>query len=159
MPRRRRKRDPDPKKAIGYIRVSTDEQMLGLGCQRDAIEAWCARHDAELVAVHEDIGVSGATPLEKRPGLTDALDGLVVDGAGVLLVAKRDRLARDLIIGAVVERMAERAGARVLSADEVGNGEGPEHQLMRNLLMSFATQCVESSLMRSLLAQDPGAKP
>ena len=51
MPRRRRKRDPDPKKAIGYIRVSTDEQMLGPGAQRDAIEAWCARHDAELVAV------------------------------------------------------------------------------------------------------------
>ena len=38
----------------------------------------------------------------------------------MLLVAKRDRLARDVIVGAVVERMAERAGARVLSADEVG---------------------------------------
>jgi hypothetical protein len=73
-----------------------------------------------------------------RPGLTDALDGLVVDGAGVLLVAKRDRLARDLIIGAVVERMAERAGARVLSADEVGNGSGPEDQLMRHLLSAFS---------------------
>ncbi len=29
MARRRNKRDTDPKKAIGYIRVSTDEQALG----------------------------------------------------------------------------------------------------------------------------------
>ena len=61
-----------------------------------------------------------------------------MEGAGVLLVAKRDRLARDVIIGAMVERLAERQGARVLSADGTGNGIGPEHELMRNLINSFA---------------------
>ena len=35
MARRRNKRDTDPKKAIGYIRVSTDEQALGPDAQRD----------------------------------------------------------------------------------------------------------------------------
>jgi len=61
-----------------------------------------------------------------------------VEGAGVLLVAKRDRLVRDVIIGAMVERLAERQGAKVLAADGTGNGDGPEHQLMRNMINSFA---------------------
>jgi DNA invertase Pin-like site-specific DNA recombinase len=138
MARRRNKRDTDPKKVIGYIRVSTDEQALGPDAQRDALNAWCERHDARLLAIHEDIGISGASPLEKRPGLNDALDALVLEGAGVLLVAKRDRLARDVVIAAVVERMAQRVGARLLSADETGNGDGPEDQLMRHLLSAFS---------------------
>ena len=138
MARRRLKRDTDPKKAIGYIRVSTDEQALGPDAQRAALNAWCERHDARLGAIYEDIGVSGASPLEKRPGLNDALDALVLEGAGVLLVAKRDRLARDVVIAAVVERMAQRVGARLLSADGTGNGDGPEDQLMRHLLSAFS---------------------
>ena len=45
LARRRNKRDADPKKVIGYIRVSTDEQALGPDAQRDALNAWCERHD------------------------------------------------------------------------------------------------------------------
>ncbi len=139
MARRRKRHDADPSKAVGYIRVSTDEQALGPEAQREALNAWCERHDARLCAIFEDIGVSGGAPLEKRPGLNAALDALALEGAGVLLVAKRDRLARDIVIAAVVERLVERGGARVLSADGTGNGDGPEHQLMRNLIMAFAS--------------------
>jgi len=138
MARRRRKRDADPKKVVGYVRVSTDEQALGPEAQRDALRGWCESQKAVLVAVYEDIGVSGATPLEKRPGLAEAIDRLAEENAGVLLVAKRDRLARDVVVGAVVERLVEREGARVLAADGTGNGDGPEHQLMRNLINAFA---------------------
>ena len=56
----------------------------------------------------------------------------------MLLVAKRDRLARDVVVGAVIERLVERQGARVLAADGTGNGEGPEHQLMRHLVNALA---------------------
>jgi len=38
----------------------------------------------------------------------------------------------------VVERLVEREGGRVLAADGTGNGDGPEHQLMRNLINAFA---------------------
>lgn len=139
MAARRRKTTPDPRKVVGYVRVSTDEQALGPEAQKEALRAWCSANGAVLLVVHEDIGVSGATPLEKRPGLNLALDALGEHGAGVLLVAKRDRLARDVIIGAVVERLVERQGARVLSADGTGNGDGPEQQLMRHLVMAFAS--------------------
>ncbi len=138
MAARRRKALPDPRKVVGYVRVSTDEQALGPEAQKEALRAWCSANGAALVAVHEDIGVSGATPVEKRPGLNAALDALAVHDAGVLLVAKRDRLARDVLIGAVIERLVERQGARVLSADGTGNGDGPEAQLLRHLVSAFA---------------------
>ena len=139
MAGRKRRPKADPKIVVGYVRVSTDEQALGPEAQRAAIEAWCERDGAELVAIHADLGVSGGTPVEKRPGLNLALDAIKQEGAGVLLVAKRDRLARDVVVGAVAERMAERLGARVLSADGTGNGDGPEHQLMRHLIDCFAS--------------------
>lgn len=139
MAKRQEKGAADPGKAVGYIRVSTDEQALGPEAQRAAIERWCAAQEVVLEAVFEDLGVSGAAPLEKRPGLNAALDALALHGAGVLLVAKRDRLARDVVVGAVVERLVERQGARILAADGTGNGDGPEHALMRHLILAFAS--------------------
>ena len=100
---------------VGYVRVSTEEQRHGSAAQRDALERWCAANGAELVDVFEDHGVSGAAPLDQRPALLDAL-GALTDGA-VLLVARRDRLARDVMAAAMLERLAERAGARIVAAD------------------------------------------
>ncbi|NBT74355.1 MAG: recombinase family protein, partial [Betaproteobacteria bacterium] len=49
-------------KAIGYLRVSTDEQAesgAGLAAQRDALERHCEGQGWQLQEVHEDDGVSG----------------------------------------------------------------------------------------------------
>lgn len=128
----------DENRVVGYVRVSTDEQSLGPAAQRTALERWCRDRGATLVAVFDDPGVSGAAPLERRTGLLGAVDALGRLNAGVLLVAKRDRLARDVVIAAMIERLAERVGARVASADGTGNGDGPADQLMRHLIDSFA---------------------
>jgi len=125
-----------PSRVIGYIRVSTDEQELGPDAQREALERWCAAHGAELVSVHSDLAVSGGAPLDQRPALLMALDEL--DAGAALLVAKRDRLARDVMVSAMVERMADRVGARIVSADGVGNGASPEAMLMRRMVDAFA---------------------
>lgn len=45
--------------------------------------------------------------MEDRPDLLAALDGLDALGAGTLVVAKRDRLARDVLTAALVERLRE----------------------------------------------------
>jgi site-specific DNA recombinase len=132
-------------RAIGYIRVSTEDQHLGMDAQRATLDAWCARHGAELAAVHVDHGISGAAPLDKRPGLLAAVEAL--DKGSVLLVAKRDRLARDVMLAAMVERLAERAGASVASADGVAAGNGPEAQLMRSIIDAFAQY--ERALIRA----------
>lgn len=124
-------------RVIGYVRVSTEDQHQGPRAQRDALAAWCARNGAELVAVFED-RVSGAAALDRRTGLLAAVDALEVHGCGVLLVAKRDRLARDVMCAAMIERMAERAGATVTAADGAGEGAGPEALLLRRMVDAFA---------------------
>ena len=125
-------------KAVGYVRTSTGLQRLSADMQRAALTAWAARAGVELVAVHQDRGVSGAAAIDRRPGLLAALDALAAHGAGVLVVAKRDRLARDVLNAAMIERMAERVGARVVSADGVGEGSDPASKLMRTMIDAFA---------------------
>ncbi len=134
----RRRKLGDPKRAVAYVRVSTDEQSLGPEAQRKAIGKWCEDHGIDLVATAEDIGVSGGAEIEKRPGLMDAMNALVEHRAGVLIVHKRDRLARDVVCAGLIERLAERQGARVMSADGVANGDCPEAMLQRGITDLFA---------------------
>lgn len=135
---------------VGYIRVSTEDQNLGPDAQRAALETWAASRGAELVAVFEDLGVSGATPAADRPGLLAALGAVADHGADVLLVAKRDRLARDVVEAAMTERLAGRAGARVVSAAGEGTDgdvDDPTGLLMRRLVDAFAEY--ERAMIRS----------
>src|SRR5262245_31428762 len=109
-------------RAIGYLRVSTESQAdsgLGLEAQRAAIDAAAMRLGLPLVQTFTDT-VSGGLALEYRPALVAALDA--IRAGDVLLVAKRDRLGRDVLNVAMIERLVERRAARVYSAA----GEGTE---------------------------------
>lgn len=128
----------DPNRVVLYVRVSTDEQALGPTAQRAAADRWCAARGASLVAVFEDVGVSGGAQLDKCAGLLDALRALETEGAGVLLVAKRDRLARDVMKAAMVEQLASRVGATVASAAGEGEGDDAAAVLMRTMVDAFA---------------------
>jgi DNA invertase Pin-like site-specific DNA recombinase len=138
MVRSKKRPSPDPSKAVAYLRVSTEDQALGPEAQRAAIEAWAARQGVQVAAWHHDQGVSGAAAIDDRPGLLAALRDLKALGAAHLVVAKWDRVARDVMIAAMVERMAERMGTRVVSADGVGAGDAPEASLMRSIVQAFA---------------------
>lgn len=141
-----RKPATDPGRAVGYARVSTRRQDLGPEAQRAAMAKWCEANDVDLVAVHED-RLTGATELADRPGFMAALSAVREHGAGVFLVAKRDRLGRDALVSAMVERLAERAGARVVSAAGEGtDDDGPAGLLMRRIVDAFAEY--ERSLIR-----------
>lgn len=120
--------------AVAYLRVSTEDQRLGPEAQRAAIEQWAGREGVQLVAWHCDQGVSGATEMEDRHGLAAALAALRPLRAGVLVVAKRDRLARDVVVAGLIDRAVARAGARVVAADGAGNGTSPADALMRTIL-------------------------
>lgn len=126
-----RRRPGDPTRAIAYLRVSTNDQRLGPDAQRTAIEAWAAREHVTIVAWFTDLGVSGLSEMIDRPGLSAAIGAIRVFGAGLLVVAKRDRLARDVAIAALVEREVRRLGAMLAAADGIGNGSAPEDTLIR----------------------------
>ena len=147
MAGRRSKHDTGNKNlAIAYLRVSTDSQDLGPDAQRSALSQWAASRGVEILAICEDLGVSGGAPVDKRPGLLRALDALSDHGAGLLVVAKRDRLARAVVIAAMIERLAERAGARVVSAAGEGEGDDPASALMRTIIDAFSAY--ERALIR-----------
>ena len=131
--------EADTRTAVAYLRVSTDEQHLGPEAQRAAIEAWAAREGVVVVAWHTDAGVSGAAEIARRPALLGALADVRERGAGALVVARRDRLARDVMAAAIIERMATDAGARVVSAAGEGtDGHDPGAVLMRRMVDAFA---------------------
>jgi DNA invertase Pin-like site-specific DNA recombinase len=129
--------------------VSTAEQAgsgLGLDAQETAIAAAAARLGLVLVDTFTDAGLSGGLPLEQRPALLAALDAL---GRGdVLIVAKRDRLGRDVLNVAMLERLTERKGARIVSAAGEGTDTNdPTSRLMRQIVDCFAEY--ERAIIRS----------
>lgn len=141
MPKsKRRRRSGDPKVAIGYLRVSTDEQHLGPEAQRAELHRWAEREGVTLAGVYEDIGISGAMALEKRPGLLAAIGALEQHGAGLLVAAKRDRFARDIFVMAMLEKLAEHSGARAIAVDDDAKAEAndPSAFLMRSMKDAFA---------------------
>ena len=119
---------------IAYLRVSTEEQArsgLGLEAQREAI----VTHQSELDEVFTDDGYSGSDP--NRPALHQAIDAL--DEGDVLVVAKRDRLARDVYFSAWIEKEVKRRGARIISAAGEGtDNDDPSNVLMRTIVDAFA---------------------
>jgi len=63
-------------KAVGYVRVSSEEQAThgyGLEAQERAIRAFAESQGYELIAVIQDPGVSGATRPASRPGFKRVL--------------------------------------------------------------------------------------
>jgi len=128
----------DARRAVAYVRVSTEDQNLGPDAQRAAVERWAQAMGVKLVAHFAERDVHGDASLDKRLELLKAIDALPRHRAGLLVVAKRDRLARDAMTSAMIERLVERVGARTCSADGAGNGAGPEAVLMRGMMDLFA---------------------
>ena len=86
-------------------------------------------------AIFRDDGYSGSDA--KRPALLEALDAL--REGDELVVAKRDRLARDVYLSAFIEKEAKRRKARILSAAGEGTeGTDPANILMRSIIDAFA---------------------
>src|ERR1035441_2739419 len=143
----KRVKSGSPVVAVAYIRVSKDDQKLGPEAQRAAVEAWAAREGVSVVAWHADQGVCSVTPIEGRPALVAALASLREHGAGILVMAKRDRISRDVVLTAMVERAARSSGATVMSAAGEGNGTAPADQFMRTVIDGAAQY--ERALIRA----------
>jgi site-specific DNA recombinase len=86
-------------KVVGYVRVSTDEQVsngVSLDAQEEKIRAYCKAKDWDLVEIIRDEGISGKNL--KRPGLQSILERVHKRngkrGFDGLVVVKLDRLTR-----------------------------------------------------------------
>lgn len=127
-------------RAVGYCRVSTDEQHAsgaGLAAQKAAIRSECERRGWELLhIVGEDSGASSAT-LE-RAGLQRALAELDKGAADVLVIAKLDRLSRSVAQGAQVMDRAKRKGWSLVALDFGLDTTTPAGEMVANVILSTA---------------------
>jgi DNA invertase Pin-like site-specific DNA recombinase len=105
--------------AVGYVRVSTEEQVAGgvsLEAQRARIEGYCALHDLALVEIHADEGISGKRA-DNRPGLQRAIDDACRRRA-ILVVYSLSRLARSTRDAIEIADRMGKAGADLVSITE-----------------------------------------
>jgi len=63
--------------AAQHVRMSTDKQDLSPSVQKEAIAAYAAAQQMQIVASYEDEGRSGVH-LENRPGLLKLLEDVTV---------------------------------------------------------------------------------
>lgn len=86
-------------KAIGYLRVSTEEQAqsgFGLEAQEASVRSFAEAIGCELVAIEADPGVSGSTRPGDRPGFARILERAARREFSVILVKRFDRIARNI---------------------------------------------------------------
>lgn len=110
------------RRGIGIIRVSRvagreGEAFVSPSEQRKRIEAICERDGIDLIDTHDELDVSGGTPLERREGLRAAVEAVEDGRAEVVVVAYFDRLVRSLRVQGEVVQRVEAAGGGVLAVD------------------------------------------
>jgi site-specific DNA recombinase len=93
------------RRAIAYIRVSTEKQEISPASQRQAIEAYCTLHQLNLQAIVEE-SVSAGIPLRKRPKGQQ----LIEPGVGNVVTLKLDRLFRNTADALVTIQGWDKAG-------------------------------------------------
>jgi len=106
--------------AVGYIRVSTEEQAregVSLGAQKARIEAWAKGNDTSLIGFFEDAGISGAKT-ENREGLQKAI-GMACEQRAILVVYSLSRLSRSTRDTLQIAERMERSGADLSAAGKM----------------------------------------
>ena len=128
-----------PLTVVGYIRVSTGEQLdsgAGLEAQRRAIREECQRRGWLLAEIYEDVASGRA--LAGRTGLKAALAALDGHQAAALVVAKLDRLSRSLLDFAALMERGRRSKWALVALDIGVDTTTPSGEMMANVLAVFA---------------------
>lgn len=105
-------------RALGYARVSTDEQArtgYGIGDQRDRLTAEIAHRGWDMLDLVVDDGESGKD--WARPGIRAVLARLAADEADALVVTKLDRLTRSALDFAQLLVWAGKLDVRIVVLD------------------------------------------
>jgi len=121
--------------AIIYTRFSprrNAEECASCETQEQICREHAAVHGLEVCSVHHDEGLSGHD--WPRPGLTAALAEL--RKGSVLLVWRRDRVARSVLLSEMVQHQvtSRRASIVAVQGDVAAGSAGPEATLIRQVL-------------------------
>lgn len=137
--------EDDQGRAVSYLRVSTVGQAVdgyGLDAQSAAIAQYATNAGLTITAMARDEGVSELLPAHERPGLMNAIAHIAGGHADVLIVARLDRLARDLTTQEVILGQCWGMDTAVHSADlgvvHADDPDDPMRTAMRQMVGVFA---------------------
>lgn len=140
--------------AVGYARVSTAEQAdfgLSLSAQTEKIRAYCAALDLRLIDL---IAADESAKSLHRFGLQSVCDLLESGAATCLVIAKLDRLTRDVGDWQTLYKryFDPKSRKHLCSASELIDLTTANGRLVVNLLMSVAQHERESIVERTTQA-------
>ena len=130
--------------AVAYLRTSS---AASVGADKDseprqrrAITAFAARAGYALAGEFSDPGVSGADPIETRPGFSQLLDRIEGNGVRTVIVEDAARFARELVTQELGIIALIKRGVRVLTAggDDLTDSSDPTRKMMRHIAGAFA---------------------
>ena len=114
--------------AIGYIRVSTDEQAregISLDNQRAKIEAYCEYKGFTLTDIIEDAGISGGKN-KARPGFIEVLNRIESGEVEALVLYSLERLSRDMLTLLALERLLDEHDVELHTVEGEANTSTPD---------------------------------
>ncbi len=127
------------KKAVGYVRVSTEEQAregVSLENQRGKIKAYAELNDLELIEVVADEALSAKNL--NRPGIKKILDMARNKEIGALVVYKLDRAFRSTIDALEVTKELDYYGVGFHSINERLDTKSPLGKFFFTLIAGIA---------------------
>lgn len=126
------------KTACAYYRTSSATNVGGdsLPRQQDAVRAYAKAHGIEIVHEYYDAAVSGADPVEGRPGFSSMLSYMLGNGARTILCESASRFARDLAIQIAGHDLLKSKGITLVPVDAPDHfqDETPTATMVRNIL-------------------------
>lgn len=144
-------------KAVAYLRVSTASQAtdekFGLKEQESLVKGYAETNGYEIIEWYTDGGISGIK--EERPAMDAILYGdLQEREVEAVIVAKSDRVARDIKLYYYYLMLLEKSGIKLISATEpVVNDETGLGNIYYALMMFVAEQERKNIQMRTSLAK------
>jgi len=131
-------------KAVSYLRTSsaanvgTDKDSDKR--QRSAIGRFAKSAGFTIVGEFFDAAVSGADPIEGRPGFGALLDRIDGNGVRVVLIDEPSRFARDLVTQELGLALMIQRGVRVICAngDDLTVTDDPMRKAMRQIAGAFS---------------------
>lgn len=135
---------------IEYIRVSTkrqaDEDKFGRDVQKSMIREFCEKNKFNIVETFED-AMSGDE--EQRPGLIAAHSYCIDNNIKMIIVAKMDRLGREMRVSLNWKYLLMQDGIKVIdSTAPFFDDETPTVRLMTNVSGAVAQFAKEELLQR-----------
>jgi site-specific DNA recombinase len=117
---RKLERGQEMTRAVGYIRVSTEEQSregISLGMQVAKIRAYCELNDLDVAGIYGDPGISGKT-VKARPGIQAVLHLAKSKKIDAVVTYSLSRLARNTIQCLEMAQLMDKAGVALHSISE-----------------------------------------